>query len=336
MITKSNILNYLLVFLVVGLFGLHPQTVYAQTQEAPTETVNITTESRFYGPDESVTVNLSSNLINLNNAEVTWSEDGEAVASGVGATEATVTTGSVGETTDVSVRAQIPGQGVVTRSLQLTPVDVDLIWEATDSFTPAFYKGKALHPGWGPVKITVIPHIPRNNGSGDQYTANELVYNWEFNNLAYGDDSGRGQNTFTFDSTPRENRVSVEIETPGGEPVAARSVTVPTTEPQITLYPVSSSRGIILSQVFTESDSSTQRSGISAQPFYYLVDSPQAEKLTYDWRINNQRVEQLSPVNQVSLDNNIFSSGQNSISLEISDNDHLLFPSVSINESISI
>lgn len=333
-LTKTQTL--LLAVLTVCCLGLFAETTNAQTQQAPTESVNITTESRFYGPNESVTVNLSSNLINLTNADITWTQDGETIASGVGTVETSVTTGAVGETTEVGVRAQIPSRGIITRSLELTPVDVDLIWEAVDSFVPAFYQGKALHSGWGPVKVTVIPHIPKNNQSGGRFSANELVYSWKFNNLVYGDDSGRGENTFTFDGTPRSNRVSVEIETPGGEPVAARSVTIPTTEPQINLYPVSETRGVVLPQLLTDTTTDISGTGISAKPFYYLADAPQNDNLEYDWRINNRTLDRPADINQVQFRNDLFSSNENSVSLEINDNSHLLFPSVNTDQRISL
>lgn len=323
-----------LLALLLGTLLCFPQFMYAQ-QEATTDSINITTESRFHGPNESVTVKLSSNLVNLNNAEVTWSKNGQTIASGVGKTETQVTTGPVGESIEVGVQAQIPEKGSINRSIEISPVDIDMVWESIDSFVPAFYKGKALHPGWGPVKVTVIPHIPQNNQSQDQYSASDLVYNWEFNNLVYGDDSGRGKNTFTFDGTPRTNRVSVEIETPSGDPVASKTTIIPTVEPQITIYPITRNRGITLSESLTSSEINITGEGISVQPFYYLAESPQADNLSYNWLINNERVENPNK-NNLMLGNDILNDGSNDINLEISDTSHLLFPSKDISTSISL
>lgn len=321
--------------LLLGAFFCFPQFIDAQ-QNATTDSINITTESRFHGPNESVTVMLSSTLINLNDAEVTWTKNGQNIVSGTGKTETQVTTGSVGESIEVGVQAQIPGSGSVQRSIEISPVDIDMVWESTDSFVPAFYEGKALHPGWGPVKVTVIPHIPQNNNSGDQYNASDLVYNWQFNNLVYGDDSGRGKNTFMFDGTPRTNRVSVEIETPSGDPVASKTTVIPTVEPQIELYPITRDRGITLAEpLLTSSEINLEGEGVSVQPFYYLAESSQAGNLSYDWLINNQRIEN-SNKSRLMRSNDILTDGSNDINLEINDTSHLLFPSKDISTSISL
>jgi hypothetical protein len=311
---------------VVCFLMLVPAISFAQNPSTPTsEAVGISTESQFIEPKEEVIVKAESRLINLNNANITWQVNGSIVNTGVAVKEISVMSGNVGETTEVSFQADIPDRGVITRSIKINPVDIDLVWESTESFVPAFYKGKALHPGWGNIKVTAIPHITKPD-SNSRYSSEELVYEWEYNNLVHGDDSGRGENTFSVGGTPRQNRVSVTIQTPQGDNIASESITIPVVDPGVVLYPDSNTEGLVLSRSFSNANinqTSLDNTNISVQPYYFLAEKPSSEDIGYDWSIGGDTTDNSSNTLDFSSERDF---EQTSVSVEVVDNSHLLFP----------
>ena len=57
----------------------------------------------------------------------------------------TFTAGSLGKTQKVTVNGVENDGTSITQSISVMPASIDLIWQA-HSYTPPFYKGKALFP----------------------------------------------------------------------------------------------------------------------------------------------------------------------------------------------
>lgn len=320
----------LFIITLAFMFGLLLSFNYATAQNLSTptsEAIGIATESQFIEPNEQVTVIAESRLVNLNNAEITWQVNGNVVNSGVGLKEVNIRSGNVGQSTEVSFQANIPDRGVITRSLEIRPVGVDLIWESTNSYTPAFYKGKALHPGWGNLKITALPHI-YNPKSNSQYSVDELVYEWSYNNLVYGEKSGRGKNTITIDGTPRQNNINVLIQTPSGDNIASESITISNVQPQLLMYPRIPPRGMVLSQVASSWGNQPEllegESRIEVQPYYFLTNKARGGNISYEWTVNGENIN-TGTTNTIQLNDS--PSDRQTISTKATDLSHLLFPS---------
>ncbi len=304
----------------------------AQSQSA--DTINVKPASQFYEPNSEIEIEVISRLINLNDKQTTWTVNGSVVETGFGIQNITVPTGTQTNPTTVRFEAVLPTEGTVTRTLTLRPVEVDLIWESDQSYTPPFFKGKSLNPGWGEMTVTAVPHIYKPDGS--KYSKENLVYRWEYNGIVYGDDSGRGQNSITVNATPRNNRMSVEVEAPNGDIVARDFVNFPRAEPEIMFYQESPNRGVILAQSFNDTVNLTQPGNfaITAQPYYFLAQNSQANNLNYDWTINGSTAEQ-TPKDSLSLDFDHQSTNEYDISVEVTDSSNLLFPETQENIEIT-
>lgn len=120
-------------------------------------------------PGETVTLTAKSYGSDINQSVVSWSYNGKVIASGTGRTSVSVVTPASGAVGTVTVTVNSPGLQQGGATLTLRPGSLDLLWEAVDAYTPPFYKGKALLPVGGAVKLTAIPapSAPRN-----------LSYNW--------------------------------------------------------------------------------------------------------------------------------------------------------------
>lgn len=316
-------INVFLGLFVFSLLGISAQITFAQ---APTESISISADRQFVGPNEAIEVAAESRLINLNNKPISWFVDGQTVRSGVGVQSISVTTGNVGESITVSFRVDLSERGIVERETTITPTEVDLIWEATNSYTPPLYRGKALNPGWGEIRAVAIPHA--YSSSGQKHEASDLIYTWSYNGVVYGQDSGRGQTTFSFVTTPRRNRITVEIETIDGERVARETLSVPVTEPELVFYPETPTRGMALARALPNTITLTERElAVSASPYYFLAANSRAPTLEYNWEINNEPATRLPRKNVVTLRQRESASGQANVSLEVTDSSRI-FPSV--------
>ncbi|MEX2514566.1 MAG: hypothetical protein WD335_00325 [Candidatus Paceibacterota bacterium] len=308
----------------VTIFGLvlilAPVVVTGQSIFSPsTDTIGLSQSPRFPEPNETITLSVVSRVINLNNKQTVWQIDGETVSSGTGVLEIDVELGGSGETTQVDFRVIVEGE-VVQRTANLSPVDVNLVWEAIESYTPPFYGGKALNPGWGKIRITALPHVYREDGQ--LYDAQNLIYKWEYNGLVHGDDSGRGKDSFLINTVPRRgNRVTVEIETLDGNMVARRSVGLPISEPEIVLYPYNILFGPQgnLALDNTQELNTDEEIELIAYPYFYLTDSDVADFIEYHWRMNGESLTPPEDKNIIRLRRQSGVSGEARIDVRVQD-----------------
>lgn len=317
---KSNF-SWGIFFITLFLF-LFPLSAASQT-----DSITISKSPRFPEPYQSVTVSLTSRLTNLNDKEIVWRQDGEVIKAEVGGDEVTIDVGAAGETTTVTMQTNAGG-GVVEKTMDITPTDVDLIWEAENSYTPPFYKGKALHSGWGDVRVTAIPHI--YDEDGELINRNNLVYKWEYNGLVYGNDSGRGENSFSVKAVPRNNNlVSVRVEKPSGDLVAYKSVTLPLASAELVLYRHDPLLGTDLSKALGDEYKLDEGNEITikAVPYFYLQNTPASPDLEYDWEMNGDSITPAEFKDVVTFRRPEGVGGRANVTLEIDDTSRL-FPSV--------
>jgi hypothetical protein len=314
---------YISALLFLGLFlspvVILPISVNAQIGGQDASTIGITQSPRFPEPNETITISIVSRVINLNNKQTVWEVDGETVSSGTGILEIDTQLGDSGEETKINFRVIVDGE-VIQKNATISPVDVNLVWEAIESYTPPFYKGKALNPGWGQIRITALPHIYQENGQ--LYDVEDLLYTWEYNGLVYGDDSGRGEDSFVVNTVPRPgNQAQVEIETPGGDVVAKRSVRLPINDPEVVLYAYSLLLGPQTSQALqgTRSLTSSQEVELVAYPYFYLTDTATEEFLKYDWLMNGNSLTPPEEKNIIRLRRQEGVRGRARVDVSVSD-----------------
>jgi hypothetical protein len=87
---------------------------------------------------------------------------------------------------------------------------VDLIWQG-ETYTPPFYKGRALWSNESKIMVVAIPHI-----NGVTNTSN-LIYRWTKNDVVLGNVSGVGKNSLSFQDTILSKPQTVKIDVFSGE-----------------------------------------------------------------------------------------------------------------------
>lgn len=211
---------------------------------------------------------------------------------------------------------------------------LDLVWESTDSYVPHFYPGKALHPGVGTVKVSVLSQVRRKQ-SDKVLSAEQIRYKWTLNGLYLSDKSGRGKTSITINNvTGQANTVAVELLTSAGDTIASESVSIPSAEPAVRLYghPDEISVGIPQQQwaKAVRTQSGVELSRVEAKPYYYLVNSPTSEALSYRWSIDQQNNIDLAK-NMIQIPNetdDVFgqSEDEKNVSVKVEDTTNPVFP----------
>lgn len=302
-----------------GIFILHTPETSAQFETTPTtDTIFIRQSPLFPSPGESIDISIVSRVINTNDKQITWEQDGRVIASGIGENDTTITVGDSGETTTVTFKMVMDGE-VFELSKDIEVVDVQLVWESISSYTPPFYKGKALHPGWGPVQVTALPDVHREDGS--RYNESQLLYTWKYNGLVHGSDSGRGKQSFTVNAVPRRgNTVTVEIKTPEGNRVASESMTFPISQPEVLIYENDPLLGTKFQQEISgDLNLDDEQIRLTAMPFFFLSDSDTASQLEYNWTMNGRAVSPSERDNILTLRRQENARGEARVNVEIDD-----------------
>ena len=114
-------------------------------------------------PNERVALSVVSYLTDLNRGEIFWYINDELRERGVGKTSFSFTVKEAGSISRVDIVINTAEGARIAKKLTFRPADMDFMWEAL-TYTPPFYKGKALLSAESPVKIVVMPHFVSGNG----------------------------------------------------------------------------------------------------------------------------------------------------------------------------
>lgn len=239
------------------------------------------------GPHQSVTVHVTSNLVDTNRYPITWTVNGKTVTSGIGSRTITVTTGDYGQTIDVAMAIKL-AESVVTKQITLTPQDTTLLWEAADSYVPPFYPGKKLPSYESLVRIVSIPNFLTTTSGGSK----SAVYNWSRNNSVVPDAGGYGKDSMLI----QHNRVrpseiiEATVSSTDGSASAASQITVPFFDPKILFYeknPVTGLKSLFAkSNIYFGSDAAT----IIAEPYFFSTPNGNPNTLSFDWTMNKKSI----------------------------------------------
>jgi hypothetical protein len=192
------------------------------------------------------------------------------------------------------VTATVSGNGfsTSTTAIDLRTAKVDLLWEAADSYTPPFYKGKAMFIKNGLVRVTAIQlrSAPKN-----------LSYEWSRNDSVDSDSSGYNKNSIVFrnETLKQQERISVVAE--NGLFNGKNSLTLSPKEPQIVLY--QKKEGFIDYNNGHLSEISSQGPGITLrfEPYFFSIPQSMARNLEFTIKNNDNRLYGEQRQNEISL-----------------------------------
>jgi len=272
-------------------------------------------------PGQNVSARVESLSIDLNRATISWTVNGKSVSRAVGQKEITFTAGGVGSVTTVKVTA-ILGNITASESITIRPADVDLVWEAK-TFTPPFYKGKALYPAQGDVVITALPNFSQG------VNPKNLIYTWKKDGEVIGKSSGYGRQSITLSGSviSRPLNVSVTVSTTDGRTNGTGKIVLAPQNPKVIFYEDNPLTGVqyqtALNGEFTLRNDEIK---LLAMPYFYsAITSHDGNNQNYKWKINNRTVDAVNDgSNSIVLRKPQTASGQSAISVQVNNLSRIL------------
>ncbi len=269
--------SYLLLAIVFTLF-LHVFFVQAQA-----EALQIDVIPQNPGPYQTVNINIEDYSRDLNKLEVLWSVNGKVEASGVGLKNFQVKTGAVGTATKVTIN-----MGGELQTVILRPSVTDLIWQS-DTYTPPFYAGRALHSSQDPIIVLAEPFIVKTDGT--RLDPNDLVYKWSIDGTVNGGASGTGKQSFKITPSILEKPITVTADITSLDHTynSSASIVIPTSQPEVVLYQNHPLYGVDFNNSLNNKEFpvSNSEANIIAEPFYFSNTQKNFNSLTYNWNLNN-------------------------------------------------
>ena len=135
-------------------------------------TLSITPE--IPGALEDVRITASSYSFDIDSAKIIWTLNGKIAIQGTGEKVFNFKNGPAGKKTVVSFLATNNNGVRVQKDFSFIPQDVDIVWEA-ETYTPPFYRGKAMPSSEAIINISAIPHFFTG---GKRVSSANLVYDW--------------------------------------------------------------------------------------------------------------------------------------------------------------
>ena len=302
---------------ILTVFSLVP-VVYAQF-DSPIASTDLTIglTPQYPRPGEAVQLTAQVRGVDLAGSTFVWRADGTIIAQGVGVSSAPVTAGALGSETAVEMDMETP-QGTV-RSAQATvaPTEIDLLVNA-DSYTPPFYRGRALPSIGTNVVAQALTRFVRADGS--LIPDSDIIYTWKHGGQVLGALSGRGRSSAVIpvrhlytNDTVTVDAVSSDL-TRSGEV----SVFVPSVKSVLDLYEDHPLFGILFNNALRTSASIPETEmAFAAIPYFAQATGPNDAALSYAWRVNDTPVPaSVGTPSEITI-NADNSNGQAQVALEV-------------------
>ena len=282
--------KFLIVTLCISFFT--PLSVFA----AGLDLINITTNPKTPGPNEDVTISMNSYAVDLNTATIIWFVNKSPSKQGVAEKTLTVHTGDLGTKTVVDITI-LGNTGKISKQIVIAPAEVDVLWEA-QTYTPPFYKGKALPSYKSLVRVTAIPRFNALTSDPSQY-----YYSWKYNKIQ-GAGEGLGKNSIVLPMGWADSKipVAVTVNLPGTEWNGYKLTNIPGHEAKVVLYEQAPLLGIQFDHALMTNQAAKSGAGntfnVHAVPYYFSTDNLQNGELLYTWNVNRSNiVAGLDPLN---------------------------------------
>ena len=299
---------------------------FARAQVRDTDIV-LSISPQYPSQNQSVNATLNSHTTNLDKANIFWSVNNQETSGGIGKKSFSFKTGDAGSFSVLSVTIDTVDGQSISKTMTITPAELDMLWEAYDSYTPPFYKGKALVTSQGTLKIVAVPSIINQNG---KVNINNLSYVWKKDSKTQSDSSGWGKNYFIFQNSylDKGNIIEVKVSDISGGASTSGKITLNTTNPKILFYQNDPALGVkwerTLNNGFTINPNGET---LTVEPYFFSPQNLNSADLVFDWSLNGEKIQTPSPKNILSIKPEAGQSGSATIKVVVN-NIRTLFQSI--------
>ncbi len=180
-------------------------------------------------PGQIVSATVESFGVDLSRTSISWYYGDKLIASGTGKTEVKITSPGFGQKLPLLVRV-FGGSINSETSIVISSSELDVIWEAVDSYTHPFYKGKSLASVGSKIKAVAMPSVGG---------LKNLSYSWSHNGTVLKGLSGTNKDSITIKTDALSGNESFSVNVSGGTFEGENSVSLTLRYPDVVLYPKS-------------------------------------------------------------------------------------------------
>lgn len=273
--------------LFLGICLLFPAPIRAQTV-APV--LQIAVSPTTPGPGDDVVLSLSSSAADLNRSTISWTQNGRVVSSGRGIKTFRFTAGPLGSTAAIAVLVQTADGNRLRSQAVIRPAAVDFLWEA-DTYTPPFYRGKALPSPGSTIRITAVPHFVLSNGA--RLASSELVFTWVKDGTILGNLSGSGKETLetTVPSGFRPVDIMIEVASLQNSFSVKKELRIIPEEPRVVFYERHPLLGVLYNNALPGTiNLKAEETTVRAEPLYFSLNDLRGGRVAFLWSLNGRSV----------------------------------------------
>ena len=268
-----------------------PQTGIPKIDMGPLQNLKLVVNETNLSPGRQVQAVIVSFSTNLGESTITWYHNGKRVLSGKGAVLYTFTLGADGASDSLRAAVTTDTGAYKEVSKTLRPAQIHFTW-FTNTYTPEWYRGKALPAPGTEITIVAIPDFRLGKTRLDP---SNLIYEWSLNDSSRENDprvSGTGKNSFVLKLSTvvsASYKVGVRVKDLGERIESEESINVESTMPLVGIYPVDPLYGLTtwlsgLNYSLPAGETIT----LQAEPYY--VPRKDILNLTYSWGINDKNI----------------------------------------------
>ena len=295
----TKIKTFLFGLFILGIINI-PYLSSAETQIQVQEgDISVETSPNNPQPYQDVTINISSYATDLNKAIITWQSESGTVLSGIGKTSYSFKALGPNTTTIFNINiTPVGAMSTISKTIVITPSEIEIMWESADGYTPPFYKGKSLPISGGLIRAVAIPNtntIKSGNGS--------ITYTWSNADSTVLDASGYNKNSYVFKNSmfDTKNVISVIAQSVSGNYGAENTINIPVYQPKIVFYKKSPTEGILYNNALNpEAIMTEDEMTVVAEP-YFLSIKGHEDNFTYSWKINGVGIDTPSKKTELTV-----------------------------------
>lgn len=263
--------------------------------------INVSPESP--KPNDDVTITVETYGLDLNSTNIQWSINGKEKLRGNGEKRFTFNVGNAVESR-VVLNIYPKNQPTITKSFIFNPSNIDLLWQA-ETYTPPFYKGKALFSPESSVTMVAIPNFINGNTRAND---SNVVYKWSIDREVQGDYSGYGKNTLNYTSSILSEDKTIDVEAyPSGQDSrkGVGSVDLSPKNSFVLFYEDNPTNGIMFNFSLMNQINLGKRneSKISVFPYNFSINN-KSSGLEYTWYVNSEKINIPKTTNTVTIKRN--------------------------------
>jgi hypothetical protein len=258
--------------------------------------------------NQTVTIKLESYAVNLDSSSIIWYLNDKLAIPDSSRKVLTINSGNYGETQTVRVVIVSSGGQTFDKIITINPSEINLLWQS-NTYTPPFYKGKALFTVLSDVTFIAMP-------SSGGYQAKDLIYTWRKDGVNIPDSGGLGANTVNIPShnfLAQPITIAVEAHSSDYKYSAFDFITLDPGFPKVLIYEKSPLYGVRFEKALQNTQVSLDEITMEVYPYFFSTTNRFLENTNVTWRINNSTISEAKDRKSIIIKRN----GTNAMSLDV-------------------